>query len=304
MDRKYLTFMVLSSSTEAPSMFKIRQIWLKLLAAGSSCVLIAVIIIFSRYFALRQESAELLHLKGSYISQKKEIEELTTIVSDMSDDLSNLREYAGKLRAVTGLHNDDIVAAFPPGGLGGEDEGAFGSTQQWDTESPALRKLRGDILNLQNLAALQIHDFEEILEAVVDKSNILALTPSIWPTQGWLSSKYGKRISPFTGYTVMHKGIDIANKKGTPVIAPADGVVKKVGKDRYLGKMLRITHGNGIETLYAHLSKAVVKKGKQVKRGDIIGYMGNTGRSTASHLHYSVYKNGKPDNPLKYIIDE
>jgi murein DD-endopeptidase MepM/ murein hydrolase activator NlpD len=128
-------------------------------------------------------------------------------------------------------------------------------------------------------------------------------TPSIWPTKGWLSSGFGYRISPFTGLREFHKGLDISNREGTKVIATADGVVTFAGKNGLFGDMIKIDHGHGIMTRYGHLEKMLIKRGDVVKRGDVIGLMGNTGRSTGPHLHYEVFLNGLPVNPKKYILN-
>ena len=109
---------------------------------------------------------------------------------------------------------------------------------------------------------------------------------------------------PFTGYRQMHHGLDIANHRGTPIIATADGRVSSVGRNSGLGKIVAIDHGYGFRTRYAHLSEIKVKRGQRVKRGDVIGLMGSTGYSTGPHLHYEVIRNGKTVNPIKYILNQ
>ena len=118
-----------------------------------------------------------------------------------------------------------------------------------------------------------------------------------------MSSRFGNRLSPFTGRKEFHKGIDIATKMGAPIIAPANGIVSHIGYDRGYGKILTINHGYGIKTRYAHLKKILVKKGQYVKRDQKIALVGNTGRSTGSHLHYEVHLNRVSVNPLNYILN-
>ncbi len=125
----------------------------------------------------------------------------------------------------------------------------------------------------------------------------------MWPTRGWTSSRFGYRASPFTGKREFHKGIDISARMGSPVVATADGMVAFSGLDRGYGRTIVLKHGYGLKTRYAHLKRILVKKGQFVKRGEIIGLVGNSGRSTGSHLHYEVHLNGVPVNPMKYIID-
>jgi murein DD-endopeptidase MepM/ murein hydrolase activator NlpD len=136
-----------------------------------------------------------------------------------------------------------------------------------------------------------------------NQRNLLASTPAICPTQGWITSRFGYRTSPFTGLKEFHKGLDIATRKGTAVIATADGTVTFVGKKGFLGKVVVLDHGLGIITRYAHLEESLVKSGDLVKRGDKVGQVGMTGRTTGSHLHYDVRINGVQVNPEKYIIN-
>jgi murein DD-endopeptidase MepM/ murein hydrolase activator NlpD len=131
----------------------------------------------------------------------------------------------------------------------------------------------------------------------------LASTPSIWPTEGWVTSGYGRRISPFTGQPDFHAGIDIAADFGTPVVAPAAGRVVFSGRKGPLGRAVILEHGYGIRTVYGHLSEAFVKRGERVERGQRIGAVGSSGRSTGPHLHYAVLLRGKTVNPIDYVLN-
>jgi murein DD-endopeptidase MepM/ murein hydrolase activator NlpD len=129
----------------------------------------------------------------------------------------------------------------------------------------------------------------------------LSATPSILPTEGRITSRFGYRKSPFSGRSELHKGLDIANRKGTHIMATANGVVIFAGVRGLFGRIVTIDHGHGIITHYAHLNKILKKEGDHVKRGEIIATMGNSGRSTGPHVHYEVRLNGIPVNPVKYI---
>jgi murein DD-endopeptidase MepM/ murein hydrolase activator NlpD len=136
----------------------------------------------------------------------------------------------------------------------------------------------------------------------VDRRNALAdATPSMWPAAGWLSSRMGPRQDPVTGGADYHSGLDIAGERGQPVYATAAGKVTHVGYQGAYGKLIVIDHGFGLETRYGHLSDFTVKSGAQVKRGDVIGKVGATGRATGYHLHYEVLANGKLLNPLQLL---
>jgi murein DD-endopeptidase MepM/ murein hydrolase activator NlpD len=137
-----------------------------------------------------------------------------------------------------------------------------------------------------------------------DQREVLASTPSIWPVRGYLSERFGNRIDPFTGMRDFHPGIDISVPRGTRVAAPADGVVVFCGTKGGYGNIIAIDHGYGTVTRYGHLDGFNVRPGQRVKRGDVIGFSGNTGRSTAPHLHYEVWVHDQMRNPIEYILDE
>ncbi|MEJ2665011.1 MAG: M23 family metallopeptidase [Spirochaetia bacterium] len=126
-------------------------------------------------------------------------------------------------------------------------------------------------------------------------------TGIIYPTRGRLTSGFGWRNSPFTGRRELHRGIDLANVPGTSVFASRAGKVSKIGYDHIYGNFIIISHGDGFHTLYGHLKRILVSKGKIVAQGQRIGFMGATGLVTGPHLHFSIFKNGKAINPLIYL---
>jgi murein DD-endopeptidase MepM/ murein hydrolase activator NlpD len=139
----------------------------------------------------------------------------------------------------------------------------------------------------------------------VEQRNALAnATPSIWPANGWLTSTMGRRQDPMTGADDFHKGLDIAAEKGTPVYATAAGTVSTRGYQNAYGNLIVLDHGFGLETRYGHLSAFSVNEGDTVKRGDIIGRVGATGRATGSHLHYEVIAGGRLLNPLQLLTQK
>jgi murein DD-endopeptidase MepM/ murein hydrolase activator NlpD len=136
----------------------------------------------------------------------------------------------------------------------------------------------------------------------VERQEALAgATPSIWPTFGWLTGTFGGRSDPFTGEPAFHQGLDISTDKGAPVYATANGTVRSAAYSGEYGNLVVLTHDFGLSTKYGHLSKFNVKAGDTVRRGDVIGYVGSTGRSTGSHLHYEILANGKLLNPLQLL---
>ena len=142
---------------------------------------------------------------------------------------------------------------------------------------------------------------DSVRSGVEKRQALAAATPSIWPIAGWLSSSFGNRRDPFTGGRDFHPGLDIAADQGEGVIAPADGEVVAASYSGNYGNLVVIDHGFGITTRYAHLSRYAVRPGQSVRRGQTIGYVGSTGRSTSPHLHYEVLVNGQLTNPLRLL---
>lgn len=156
---------------------------------------------------------------------------------------------------------------------------------------------------VNKFAIEQEREAQHILERLGEKRALLAGMPTRLPTLGYITSEYGVRLSPFDGRRKMHEGIDIANRYGADIIAPADAIVIFSGVKPGYGKVVKLDHGNGIETAFAHNSKMYVKAGDRVRRGQKIAAVGNTGHSTGSHCHYEVHANGLPVDPCWYVLD-
>ncbi len=154
---------------------------------------------------------------------------------------------------------------------------------------------------LKSNADMRIENYREIKNYIATQRSLLAAKPTSWPVRGWITSRFGPRKSPFFTTVTMHEGIDIANEEGSSIKAPADGVVTYSGWRGSYGKLIVIDHGYGYSTRYGHLSRLLVNVGQRVRRGQVIAFMGTTGRSTASHLHFEIRVNGVPVNPLKYL---
>lgn len=146
-------------------------------------------------------------------------------------------------------------------------------------------------------------NFDAVYSQLQERKDRLDCTPSILPVDGHLTRGFGIKPDPFTGQSRPHTGLDLGAGIGTPVRATANGRVASVEFQPQLGNLVTVDHGYGVRTTYGHLSKFGVKKGARINRGDIIGYVGNTGYSTGPHLHYEVHVNGRAVNPMKYIYD-
>lgn len=146
----------------------------------------------------------------------------------------------------------------------------------------------------------QIHKLDQFL---LDRESFVKSTPTLMPTKGWITSYYGPRLSPTSFRMRMHEGLDIGARPGTPIMAPADGRIAYSGVKPGFGNFIQIDHGYGVESFFAHNRDLYVKSGQQIRRGDLIASVGNTGASTGPHLHYEIRVNGTPVDPLYYILD-
>jgi len=166
-----------------------------------------------------------------------------------------------------------------------------------------ILQMRSDIERLKIEAASLEESLPRLEKVLQTKKMLLDQTPSVWPVMGWVTSGFGFRSDPFTGLTQMHEGLDISNQMGTPVIAPANGIVSDIANDGVYGRVLVLSHGFGMTTRYAHLNKVLVRIGQNVKRRDKIAEVGMSGKTTGPHLHYEVRVNGIPANPTGYILN-
>ena len=161
---------------------------------------------------------------------------------------------------------------------------------------------------LSKRIVVQSKSLDEIVKMAENKEEMLASIPAIQPVKREeltrMASGYGMRMHPILKIRKMHEGMDFTAKKGTPIYATGNGTVIRAERSRTFGNVVYIDHGYGYRTVYAHMSKIATRKGRKVKRGDIIGYVGNTGRSVAPHLHYEVRKNGRPVNPIYYYYGD
>ncbi len=262
----------------------------------------AISVIVYDYCKLKKALPSMHALEHEVADQRAQIQAFAKKIDSLKSDIIALHEFEKKIRVIANVErpaNQDAVF-----GIGGS------MPENLDTKLPLtekhnslLRQMHAQVEHLHEASAVQKDAFEELHKYLESQKSLLASTPAIQPTTGWLSSGFGYRISPFTGLKEFHQGIDIATRMGTTIIAPADGTVTFTGTKGGLGKCMVIKHGYGMVTRYGHLKKYLVKQGTRVKRGDKIALVGNTGRSTAPHLHYEVHLNGIPVNPVKYILN-
>jgi murein DD-endopeptidase MepM/ murein hydrolase activator NlpD len=249
------------------------------------------------YVAYQVNYGELERLRQTVEAQQG----VSTRLETLAQEVTRLRTFDHKIRRLAGMEEAGSAMAMGGGTLDVEKALEAGE----ETEQKKLvDRLYQDVQRLEREIALRGESLEEVTSYLNEQKDRLAATPSIWPTRGYVSSRFGPRISPFTGRQQQHTGIDVAAMRGTPILATADGVVTFSGKLAGYGRAIVITHGFGFKTFYGHNQQNKVRKGQRVKRGQEIGTVGNSGYSTGSHVHYEVLVKGTPTNPHKYIIDE
>jgi murein DD-endopeptidase MepM/ murein hydrolase activator NlpD len=253
------------------------------------------------YNDVKERVEELQAKREELMQQKAQVQYFALNLLDYKRKMSLVRNLDAKLRRAERLGPRGKPQLFL--GIGGPDElglqnlTAMGEKKQ----DQALKEMHQELTQLQGAALKEETSMQALIEYFEDKRSLYASTPSGWPVRGWVTSPFGPRVSPITGKPQFHEGMDIAVQIGTPVHAPADGVVVKAGFEAGYGNMVELSHGYGLKTVFGHNSRLNVKPGQHVKRGDIISYSGNTGSSTGPHVHYEVRVNNLPVNPARYV---
>lgn len=243
-----------------------------------------------QYFTSLSQNHELSKLQRENRELQTANEQFSKSVESLRTQLHTVEDRTRKLAIIAGITTLDETSQ---GGVGGlrPNEDLGGSPYRDDVDKMSFRSNR-----LQR-------DLSVLEQKFVAQSQMLSCTPSIAPVRGILTDGFGGRSDPFTGEPGTHMAIDISSAVGQPVRAPADGIVVKAEWANGYGNVVYLSHGYGYSTRYGHLSGYAVRPGQRVKRGDIVGYVGSTGRSTGPHLHYEVRFNNNPVNPLEYILN-
>jgi len=233
---------------------------------------------------------------------KLRIMSIEKFVKQEAEVMSGLITYEDNARLKYGLESiSGDVRKAGVGGLPTNDEVFFAS--MFDSTLIKAESLRLQVLSLNYQAELQESTFAEVLRRASEVRGAWDKRPSAWPISGGrITSTFGYRNHPVLGMVLMHEGLDIANTVWTPIYAPADGRVTESSFGPYFGNVVKLEHDSVYTTVYAHMQKAAVITGQFIKRGDLVGYVGTTGRSTGPHLHYEVHKNGRPVDPMGFIV--
>jgi murein DD-endopeptidase MepM/ murein hydrolase activator NlpD len=303
-----ITFFILSYTGSTVKQITVSR---RFLGGISVCVAIFVIlsaIISYDYYTIKTTfnkqtlESKIADQTDEIVTQRRQIQKFASEINVLKSSLVELNNFEKKIRIIANIEKpDEDDSLFGVGGANTED--LKSRAPSTENQNGLMREMHSQTRQLTLASLNQKNGLESLYNELVRQRNLLSSTPSIRPADGWISSRFGYRESPFTGLREFHKGLDIANRVGTPIIATADGTVTFIGSKGFLGKVVVINHGHGMITRYGHLQRILVKRKENVKRGDTIGYMGSSGRGTGPHVHYEVLLNGIPVNPKKYILN-
>jgi murein DD-endopeptidase MepM/ murein hydrolase activator NlpD len=320
------TVMIFRGSMSGPLKFSFSRSLIRKAIGFGVALLVIEAVLLSQTVMRIGEIWELKALRAEMASVREQTTTFSNSVNDLKRRLLAMKEVNQRLRLMLGIEapkTDGILdgkggdSEIPsPGELRSVNGASTAAGEAIETKTisdekvtdehprdPLLSRVQAGIAWLQSEAGSEERSLQDLTSVIESKQAKWDATPSIWPVKGWITSGFGKRVSPFTGQMAIHEGVDIGAPFNTPVQAPAAGRVVVTGSDPRMGNMVAIDHGYGMETQYGHLAKVLVKSGQKIRRGDVIGLVGSTGLSTGPHLHYHIKSNSHPVDPQRYILD-
>jgi murein DD-endopeptidase MepM/ murein hydrolase activator NlpD len=332
---KKLTLFIVSNQDGQTRKLVISATWMKAATFIGAVILLVFAAGMVDYFGLLLQSLENKRLRAENAQLMKQFQMVEGKVSSLENSLERVKTFTTKLKLITNIDAEDRVTkltmgAKPAPGQQVEEFEPMDSrpssenmVAQDEVFQPpqVVNESKGEVAEQQapgkDYTSLvvridkAVHETQlkeqsviDLWESLSERQSLINATPNIKPARGWLTSRFGYRVSPFGGKMSMHAGLDIAAAPGSPVYAPADGVVSFAGYDAGYGKLVSIDHGYGVTTRFGHTSQIYVQVGQKVSKWDVIAAVGNTGRSTGPHLHYEVRINGTPVDPINFILDE
>ncbi len=299
---KFFSLIIIPHRAKSFKRLTLSQKWIRILAAGSVFCFVSLLGFLVDYFSMGVTRAKYSVLLRENVEQKRLLSDYESSVKKLREAVTNFENYAKKLNVMAGLRSPEVAEEL---GIGDGEAPPSNEIPDEPQVSPPHQAVT--LQEVRSLAekAENVGKNLDVLSRYFELQTVrLASTPTIWPTKGWVSSGFSYRNDPFTGLRVFHYGLDIATNYGNPIVAPADGTVVSLGNDKMMGSHIVLSHGNGITTHYLHLSKFLVRAGQKVKRGDIIGLVGKSGKAIGPHLHYEIRINNRPVNPYNYILEE
>ncbi|MBI2889181.1 MAG: M23 family metallopeptidase [Nitrospirae bacterium] len=301
--QSYTLMLVPSGRSGKIMQFRASSLTLRLVFGACALGIVAVVSLSLDAIRLRRQFGNLRALQEQNAAQGVALDAVSEKAAFLDQELLKIKRFDHRLRKVMNLdlprEEATIVGA---GGAPDPDASYYSQLSREDQEEVRETLMDFDEIARQvNVEYKSLHDLETYMS---EQQSILDALPTIRPATGWRTSRYGNRRSPFTGLRQMHRGVDISNAVGTPIVSPADGVVLFAGRKGEFGKFLVIDHGYGHVTRFGHLSKLNVEAGQRVKRRQVVAALGNTGISTGPHLHYEVWVNGQAQDPEAFFLDQ
>jgi murein DD-endopeptidase MepM/ murein hydrolase activator NlpD len=305
MTQRSWTLLVVPHGSDSPRTFTLTERALRIASGMAAMVgIIAAIGIGVLVSTIGMPTSRIAQRENRLLSQ--ELVDLRLRLRHLEDTLNVIGKHDERVRLLAGLPAVDSQVAQV--GIGGPGLPKVTDDPLYRA-NPTLGRMafdtRIDLDKLLRRANLLAKSFADVSDSLTKHHERYQRIPSIMPTAGWLSSHFSRnRFHPILHTTRPHEGIDVSAPMGAPIIAPAAGVVVRVGREAGYGLVLEIDHGNGIETKFAHMSRVMVRRGQRVKRGQEIAAVGNSGLSTGPHLHYEIHINGKVVDPLTYVMPD
>ncbi len=300
----------------------------------AAVLIVAFVAGFVDYFGLMMQAMENKKLRAENAQLNKQLQLVESKVSSLENSLERVKIFTTKLKLITNIDAEDRVMKLTMGvkpspgqqveeyepmdqrassdSLAEQDQAFMDSKPVSEQKSevvvqPAEKDYVSLVIRIDKAVRetqLKEQSVIELWESLSERQSLLNATPNIRPAKGWITSRFGYRMNPFTGQSNMHAGLDLAAAPGSPVYAPADGIVIFASYDESYGKLVSIDHGYGVTTRFGHNSQIYVHVGQRVNKWDVVAAVGNTGRSTGPHLHYEVRINGTPVDPANFILDD
>jgi len=297
------TIMIIPHSSDEPYAFRLSQRWVQWAGIALIVLLISSI---SLVYSLRQTKLQLANYHGLLAENRQQQEHILWLArqtTDLQEQIAEIQALDSSIRTMMRLTPAAQASAVarPTDNQGATREARLSLLSRGTSLAATIIRTQQSIEEIKE-AIPETEDSLQDLERKVElQRRREAATPSLWPTNGELTSGFGRRRSPFGGSWEHHEGVDIAAPRGTSVFAAANGVVRVAGWNGGFGNAVFIDHGFGMSTVYAHLHRLSVRVGQQVTKGQLVGLVGSTGRSTAPHLHYEVRVNGQAVNPMRFV---
>ncbi len=311
--KKY-TFMFIPEAGTRTREFKVPKILVLSVALAVFVITAAFVGVLYDYSRVAEKSKLVEKVMADNDGLRNEAQLLQTNLQGVKVSLNRIQDYAVKLNEISaltvstvsqgaGLERRKISNDVASGDLQMSDPSVKNIPLGVDLDQLEFKPVLNELAEVKHQADTQALEMQSIIASLGQRKSMFMSMPTIPPVKGWYASGFGKRVSPFTGKPSMHRGLDIAASVGTPIVAPAEGVVVYAAKKSTYGNFVMIAHGYGLVTSYAHCEEIFVKEGQRVKRGDKLATVGKTGRVTGPHLHYEVTVNGQHVDPKKFILD-